>query len=109
VRFFGVQFTPSKPGDGKYADTALAAIRLEVTDRSRYDPVATAIHLLSAIQRLEPDRFTWIPAHFDRLAGGPVLRGQIDRGVSPDSIVNSWGPALHQFRERRTSVLLYSP
>jgi uncharacterized protein YbbC (DUF1343 family) len=107
VRFSGVQFTPRRPGDAKYADTALAGIRLEVTDRSSYDPTATAVHLLSVIRKAHPKDFRWIPAHFDRLAGGPVLRQQIDAGVAADSIVKSWQPALEHFRNRRGSVLLY--
>jgi uncharacterized protein YbbC (DUF1343 family) len=107
VRFSGVQFTPRMPGDAKYADTALAGIRLEVTDRSSYDPTATAVHLLSVLRRAHPKDFRWIPAHFDRLAGGPVLRQQIDAGIGADSIVKSWQPALEHFRNRRGSVLLY--
>jgi len=108
VRFSGVQFTPRQPGDGKYADTALVGIRLLVTDRTTYDPPAVAIHLLTIIRRLHSSRFGWIAAHFDRLAGGPTLRQQIDQGVPPDTIIKSWRPALNQFRERRKSVLLYS-
>ena len=107
VRFESVRFTPHRPGDGKYADTTLAGIRMEVTDRSTYDPPAVAVHLLSAIRRLQPSQFGWMPAHFDRLAGGPVLRNQIDAGMSAESIVKSWQPALERFRERRKAVLLY--
>jgi uncharacterized protein YbbC (DUF1343 family) len=107
VRFHGVQFTPRKPGDGKYADTVLAGIRLEVTDRSSYDPTATAVHLLSVIKTAHSDRFRWIPAHIDRLAGGPTLREQIERGVSAGEIVKSWIPGLERFRKRREAALLY--
>jgi uncharacterized protein YbbC (DUF1343 family) len=107
VRFHTVQFTPRKPGDGKYADTLLAGIRLEVTDRSTYDPTATAVRLLSIIRKTQPDRFRWIPAQFDRLAGGPLLRGQIEQGTAPEIIVGRWGDGLEQFRARRKVVLLY--
>jgi uncharacterized protein YbbC (DUF1343 family) len=107
VRFRAVQFTPRKPGDGKYADTLLAGIRLEVTDRSSYDPTTTAVHLLSLIRKIQPDQFRWIPAQFDRLAGGPVLRDQIEQETSPEMIVNSWRKGLEQFRTRRKPVLLY--
>ncbi len=107
VRFHGVQFTPRKPGDAKYADTALAGIRLEVTDRSSYDPTATAVHLLSVIRTAHREQFKWIPAHFDRLAGGPTLREQIERGVSAGEIVESWSRGLEQFRKRRVAALLY--
>jgi len=107
VRFHGVQFTPRKPGDAKYADSVLAGIRLEVTDRSSYDPTATAIHLLSVIRTAHREQFKWIPAHFDRLAGGPTLREQIERGVSAGEIVESWSRGLEQFQKRRVAALLY--
>ncbi|MFL5492577.1 MAG: exo-beta-N-acetylmuramidase NamZ domain-containing protein [Gemmatimonadales bacterium] len=107
VRFHGVQFTPRKPGDGKYADTSLAGIRLEVTDRPSYDPTATAVHLLSVIRAVHREQFKWIPAHFDRLAGGPTLREQIELGVSAGEIVESWSGGVEQFRKRRVAALLY--
>jgi uncharacterized protein YbbC (DUF1343 family) len=106
VRFGGVEFIPRRPGDGKFADTLARGIRLEVTDRA-YDPTAVALHLLEAIRKVHPDRFSWIPAQFDRLAGGPVLREQIERGVAADSIVKSWGPALQRFLDRRKPALIY--
>ena len=107
VSFRGVAFTPTRPGDGKYADTALLGIRLTVTDRATYDPTATAVHLLAAIRDVHRDRLGWIPRHFDRLAGGPTLREQLEAGAVPAAIVRGWRPALESFRERRRAVLLY--
>jgi uncharacterized protein YbbC (DUF1343 family) len=107
VRFAGVRFTPERPGDGKYADTLLTGIRLESTDRGTYDPAAVAVHLLAAVRVVHPERFAWIPAHFDRLAGGPRLREQIEAGTAPAEIIQGWQPALERFRQRRRAVLLY--
>jgi uncharacterized protein YbbC (DUF1343 family) len=107
VRFWGVVFTPARPGDGKFADTLVSGIRLEVTDRSTYDPTATAVHLLSAIRDLHRERFAWVPAQFDRLAGGPVLRKQVESGMRAEDIVQSWRSALDRFRGRRKPVLIY--
>lgn len=107
VRFRGVEFAPHRPGEGKFADTLVNGIRLQVTDRTVYDPTITAVHLLSVIRRLHPDRFAWIPAHFDRLAGGTGLREQIERGVSPSDIVNLWRTELARFHVRRKPALVY--
>jgi uncharacterized protein YbbC (DUF1343 family) len=107
VRFRGVTFTPTHPGDGKYADTALAGIRLEVTDRARYDPTVTAVHLLAAVIAENRGRFAWIAPQFDRLAGGPVLRQQLDAGDSPGTIVGGWRRDLERFEARRRPFLLY--
>jgi uncharacterized protein YbbC (DUF1343 family) len=107
VRFSGVRFTPEHPGDGKYADTLLAGIRLAVTDRATYDPALTAVHLLAAVRALSGSRFGWLAAHFDRLAGGPELREDIDAGTLPAAISREWAAPLERFRERRKAVLLY--
>lgn len=107
VRFRGVEFTPRRPGDGKFNDTTLAGIRLEVTDRERYDPTAAAVHLLAVVQRVHPDRLGWIPAHFDRLAGTRSLRTAIEAGTTADQIVRSWEAPLQQFKDRRRDFLLY--
>lgn len=107
VRFRGVLFRPERPGDGKFADTLVAGIRLEVIDRSSYDPPATAIHLLATIRAVHPNRFEWIPAHFDRLAGNRQLRAQLDSAVDPDVIVRGWRDELDRFALRRRAVLLY--
>jgi uncharacterized protein YbbC (DUF1343 family) len=107
VRARAVRFTPTRPGDGKYADTLLAGIRLEVTDRAVYDPPATAVSLLSAIRRRHPGEFAWIPRHFDRLAGTSELRTAIDAGTDPGAIVRGWEPGRREFLERRRGVLLY--
>jgi len=107
VRFRGTGFTPRAPGDGKFADTLVAAIRLEVTDRRSYDPVRTAVILLAAVQAVHPDRIGWIARHFDRLAGGPALREALSAGRAPDEIVGGWAGELAAFRERRKPYLLY--
>lgn len=107
VAFRGVRFIPTHPGDGKYADTALAGIRLSVTDQKTYNPTATAIYLLTAIQDVHHDHFTWIPAHFDRLAGTNLLRTAIETGIPPSDIVARWEPALTEFKARRAKHLIY--
>jgi uncharacterized protein YbbC (DUF1343 family) len=107
VRFAGVAFRPSRPGDGKYADTTVVGLRLAVTDRDTYDPTATAVHLLAAIRRIHAARFAWIPAHFDRLAGTTALREAIDAGTDPGVIVAGWGAERERFIARRQPALLY--
>lgn len=107
VRFRAVRFTPARPGDGKFADTALAGIRLTVTDRAMYDPTATAVYLLAAVRGSAGGRFAWLEKQFDRLAGGPALRLALESGVEPSTIVRAWGPGLQKFKDRRRQFLLY--
>jgi uncharacterized protein YbbC (DUF1343 family) len=107
VRFRGVSFTPHQPGDGKYADTLVTGVRLELTDRQAYDPTRTSVHLLSIIRAIYQDHFAWIPAHFDRLAGTSALRSAIDAGTEPDRIVDGWQHEREVFVGRRRPFLLY--
>jgi uncharacterized protein YbbC (DUF1343 family) len=107
VRFRSVTFTPEHPGDGKYADTLVRGIRLQVTDRSAYDPTKTAIQLLAIILNQHHDKFSWIPAHFDRLAGTSRLRSELEAGADPAAIIRGWPKELGSFVVRRRAALLY--
>lgn len=107
VRFEGVQFTPKNPGDGKYPDSLVSGIRLTVTDRAVYDPTIVAITLLSILRRVQPDRFRFSPAQFDRLAGGPVLREQLSSAVLPMVIASGWSDQQKMFSDRVRPFLIY--
>ena len=107
VVFEPVSFTPARPGDGKYADTTLAGIRLRVTDRSRYDPTVTAVYLLAAIRGAHRARLEFVPRHFDRLAGSSALRVGLERGDSAAGLVAGWDRARAEFLERAGGHLLY--
>lgn len=99
VAFSGVRFTPVRPGDGRYAGTLVAGIRLRVTDRTAYDPTRTAIALLRVLR----PRLEYVPRQFDRLAGdGGELRQAAGRGSPID-----WTRAQADFRARRSPFLLY--
>lgn len=107
VRFRAAAFVPRAPGDGKFADTLVAGIRLEVTDPARYDPVRTAVTMLRVILDRHPDRFGWRERHFDRLAGGPWLRRGLLSGRPPAGLMADWAGQLRRFRARRVPYLLY--
>jgi uncharacterized protein YbbC (DUF1343 family) len=106
VGFVGTTFTPRNPGDAKFADTTVTGIRLVISDRSTYDPVATAGHLLAAVRDVHPDRIR-IGGSFNRLAGGPSLRDALLRGERPESIVAGWAPGVEAFRQKVRGLLLY--
>ncbi|HET6797458.1 MAG TPA: DUF1343 domain-containing protein [Gemmatimonadales bacterium] len=107
VQFTGVSFRPHEPGDGKYPDTTVMGVRLSTTDRTAYDPTATAVRLLIGLKTTQPDSFAFRPEQFDRLAGGPDLRQAIERGESATSIIRRWSDQLRRFREWRRGFLLY--
>ncbi len=107
VEFHGVTFTPSAPGDAKFPDRKLTGIRLQVSDRTVYDPTVTAVYLLSAVLSRHPDQIGWFDRHFDRLAGGPRLRQSLISGTDPAAIVQPWQAELDAFQARVAPYLLY--
>ncbi len=106
VRFRGVTFTPHLAGDGKFNDTLLQGVRLEVTEPARFRAVETAVRLLAIVQEVHPERIA-IGGSFDRLAGGPALRLALLRGDTPSAILASWQPGLKAFGVRIKPFLLY--
>jgi uncharacterized protein YbbC (DUF1343 family) len=99
--------TPRAPGDSKYADTLLTGLRLQVTDRRRYDPTEAALRLLAAIRATHPAEFRWIPAHFDRLAGTDSLRLGLEAGRPVTAFLDQWRTERRAWMPRRQAVLLY--
>lgn len=107
VRFEAVRFTPQNPSDGKFPGIPLRGLRLVLTDAARYDPLRTAVTLLTAVQRVHPDRIGFRDSRFDRLAGGSGIREAIQSGRAPGEIVRGWQPALAAWEAARRPVLLY--
>lgn len=107
VRFAGVRFRPKKPGDAKYPDIRVAGIRLTVTDRTTYDPTATAVAMMAVIRDVHPDQFRWSAGQFDRLAGTSALRVDLASGASPAAVMEGWPAGLQAFAVRSQPALLY--
>lgn len=54
-----------------------------------------------------PDKETFFIPYFDVLASGPVLREQIQKGMTADEIKASWKEGLDKFGAIRAKYLLY--
>jgi uncharacterized protein YbbC (DUF1343 family) len=54
-----------------------------------------------------PDKEKFFTPYFDRLAGGPTLREQIQKGMTSKEIRDSWKPGLENFEKIRQKYLLY--
>jgi uncharacterized protein YbbC (DUF1343 family) len=111
VAFRAVAFTPRRPGDGKFADTLVAGLRLRVTDRARYDPTLTALRLLQAVAGVASRPEAIFPpghAHFARLFAAPT--GEVAQAIAGGGWVGlsrAWPGELTGFRTRRARFLLY--
>ncbi len=97
---------PRSPTDGKHDGRALAAVRLRVTDRSRYDPVRLAVRLLAEIRTRHGDSLRVQGRRFDQLAGTDALR----RALLADTLVAlpaAWATDLAAFAAVRARYALY--
>ncbi len=111
VQFSGIRFTPdSIPNvvhNPKYRGIECGGIRTEVTDRNVYEPVKTAVCMLSTARLLFPKDFRWKTDWIDKLAGTPLLRQSIESGLSPDRIAEKWKEDVDRFGAKRRKYLLY--
>ncbi len=103
VRFRPQSFTPSF---SKYAGEACFGVQAHVLDRSVFEPVRSALHLLNQVRNLHPDEFQ-VLERIDRLAGNDWLRAELVKGTPVDQIATRWQPGLESFRQRRAHFLLY--
>ncbi|MGI6418045.1 MAG: exo-beta-N-acetylmuramidase NamZ domain-containing protein [Thermoguttaceae bacterium] len=104
----GVLFRPAgfTPTFSKYQGEVCQGVQLHVVDRDRFEPVRTALHLLKALKQLWPDKFQW-RSSLDRLSGSDDVRRALDRGDTPEQIVESWSAALKEYEEVRRRYFLY--
>jgi len=115
----GARFRPAvfEPTFQKHARTTCGGCQTHVVDRRRFLPVLTGVALLSRFYRADPARFAWRQPPYeyehekmpiDILAGSASLRRQIEAGVDPFTIAESWTPGVAEFVRTRQPYLLYS-
>ncbi len=91
-----VAFTPREPGDGKYADTALAGLRFPPFDRTRGDAIRDALRLLGVIGEVHPAELRVDSVGVARRLGVRARAGK-----------DTWPEEVATFREVRRPYLLY--
>ncbi len=90
----------------KHKGVRCEGVFLHVWDRNTYEPLKSAVHMLSSAKKLFP-MFQWRTSSIDRLAGTPKLRTSIDAGMTPENIVESWKEELERFKVLRNRYLIY--
>ena len=102
-------FTPAPVAETtKYAKQSCSGVAIHITDRERFLPVETVIHMLSTLTTEYSDHFAFRPAHFDRLAGNNWLRDTLlDRGFPSDKILARWTEALQIWHNKAKQYHTY--
>jgi uncharacterized protein YbbC (DUF1343 family) len=118
VEFPGVYFRSCifRPTFQKHAEVSCGGVQIHVTDRNSFEPVTAGIAMVKAAYDLYPEQFRWKqPPYeyvydrnpFDVIAGTSSIREGIEAGGSLESIEESWGEGLQEFRQVRKKYLLY--
>lgn len=115
VQFSAVDFAVL-PTARKYGGQTIHGVRMTVTDRERYRPIATTMRLIELIRRLHPKDFQWRHStaspgavetyYFDTLTGSKRTRAAIENGTL-ETLLAEWDRDAQRFREMRKPYLLY--
>ena len=109
VLFRPVVFTPAPVNENtKHARQTCGGVAIHVTDRERFRPVETAIHMLSTLTSEYSDHFAFRTAHFDRLAGNSWLRNALLDGKSVEAIQAQWAAELQIWIDNTAQYRAYS-
>ncbi len=114
----GAHFRPAafEPTFQKHARTPCGGCQIHVRDRRAFRPVLTGTALISMLRQQDEARFAWRQPPYeyeheklpiDILAGSPLLRAQVEGGVPPQAIADSWRADERDFDARRAPYLLY--
>lgn len=79
-----------------------------ITDPHRFFSVAFGVHLICAIKKLHPDKFSWnSPRSPLIMFGDDEVPKAIDEGKSPEEVIQSWQSKLEAFKKIREKYFLY--
>jgi len=114
VRFSSVEFTPvdlvGRVMNPKYEGEACGGVKIEVTERDRFNAVHFGIHLVCVMRDLYPNHFQWrgnSTRWMELLSGTDWIPVAIENGESPDAIITQWQDELNAFLEIRQQYLIY--
>ncbi len=88
--------------------------RLIITDKEKFQPVATSYHIIAALSRLYPEKFNLnrLDANhsrkFDLANGTDSVRRKIVAGEPVENIIANYQTPLKKFLEKRQKYLLYN-
>jgi uncharacterized protein YbbC (DUF1343 family) len=113
IKFNPIKFTPvhltGKAENPKYENQECRGIKLEVTERKKFESVKFGIRLLYSLHKLYPEKFKFNSNNYiDLLFGDSYLREMILDENTPNEIISRWKVDLTQFKKLRQKYLLYN-
>lgn len=102
LRCAPIRFTPTS---SKYAARKCSGIRLCITDRTTFDPVALGTQLAFDLRRLHPE--AWDHRNYNRLLVNREVFKLVGQGAKPSTVSQAIQRQLRGFLRRRAPFLLY--
>ncbi|WP_076757509.1 exo-beta-N-acetylmuramidase NamZ family protein [Edaphobacillus lindanitolerans] len=103
VKFRAASFTPTF---SKHSGKLSHGVQIHVTDRDKYQPVETGLHIVKTVHDLYPEDVT-LTAFFDNLIGNGWIREGIENGMSVEEMKAQWKNELKKFEKVRKQYLIY--
>jgi uncharacterized protein YbbC (DUF1343 family)/CubicO group peptidase (beta-lactamase class C family) len=102
ARFVPIEFTPAS---SKFAGERCGGVNIVITDRNRFEPLATGFEIASQLHRLYPS--DWQTKGYDRLLGNRATLEALLAGKSGEEIEEIARQGVNDFLRRRQKYLLY--
>lgn len=103
VKFRAASFTPTF---SKHSGKLSHGVQVHVTDRTKYQPVETGLHIVKTLKDLYPEDVK-LTSFFDNLIGNGWIRPGIENGMTVEEMKARWEKDLKQFEKVRKGYLLY--
>lgn len=103
VTFRAASFTPTF---SKHSGKLSHGVQIHITDRNKYEPVETGLHIVKTIKDLYPEQVQLTP-FFDNLIGNGWIRQGIEDGMTVEEMKSQWEKELKGFEKVRKKYLLY--
>lgn len=88
VKFHTERFTPTNPGDAKFAGRSIPGVRIEVTDRDVVQPSRIGAAVFWAINKLNRDSLVVRATSFDERLGASAVRMGLLTATDPDAVMD---------------------
>ncbi|WP_052245957.1 exo-beta-N-acetylmuramidase NamZ domain-containing protein [Sporosarcina sp. ZBG7A] len=103
VTFRAASFTPTF---SKHSGKLSHGVQIHITDRNKYEPVETGLHIVKTIKDLYPEQVQLTP-FFDNLIGNGWIRPAIENGMTVEEMESRWKKDLREFEKVRKKYLMY--
>jgi uncharacterized protein YbbC (DUF1343 family) len=102
VAFVPIEFTPAA---SRFAGKPCSGVHVVVTDRARFEPLATGLALAATLRARHPR--DWEAKSYGRLLAHRATLEALERGAATADLERAWRADADAFRARRAPFLLY--